>query len=400
MSRPIGANFQTQNPEQITPFDMSNPDDRELAERIRGIVLSNIIVNEGFRRVRAEIDAMPTWEQMTLDAKRREDPLKAFLEEQKQAQSPTSPFAPTMGQGGFRLGVPLGSAPPTMPSQPSASVNAFGSALNRTAQAAIPAVEMATEFLVPGYYFVNETRNQFNAATDAYARGDGWGAIGHGALGVLNGLGVGADIAVGILAPYARVGGGALAAGFAHAAPVAASLADNLSHSLASQLGRTWNLSTDQIAELNAQVASLTARGGGRWGNELTKQELQEIVNAVLREHPEWSLGYGRAGLVHPATGETIMTKGELRIPGPGKAWLADSRPGSRFVDLGFVDENNRLRLLVELADVDKNGQVTERELQAALRAFQQDGYLEREYGARDLQVDVIAKRWQKMKYE
>lgn len=263
-------------------------------------------------------------------------------------------------------------------------------------------VDFASEYVVPGYYFAKQTQNQFNTANDAWQRGDYGGAFGHGALGIANGIATGADVALGLIAPPARVGVGALAAGVARTAPViaghAVQAADTVIPHLSEEATRFWHSAIERLPDLQLAISSYIARSGGRWGNQLTKAELQEIVDAVVREHPNWNLQYGRRGLVDPRTGTAIETGGELRIPGPGQAWLSDSRPGSRFIDLGFVDENNRLRLLVELADVDKNGNVTDRELQAALRAFSQNGYLEREFGAQDLRIDVIGKRWQKSK--
>lgn len=400
ISRSLGTGLFPINPDQVAPFDMNNPEDRELAERIRGIVLSNIIVNEGFRRVRAEFNAMPTWEQMTLEAKRREDPLKAFLEEQKQAQSPTSTFAPAMGQGGFRLGVPLGSAPLTTPSQPSATIRAFGTALNRTAQAALPYAQTATEFIVPGLYFSNETQNQFNAATDAYARGDGWGAFGHGALGVLNGIATGADIAVGAFAPPARIGAGALAAGAAHVIPEAARLFDNLAaHTPEFLQGASQvfeRLSPFAISSTYGTPALHWAGASNRLGTPSTRLELLQYRDQVLQAHPDWTQISGPFYYNHVI--DKFAHLKELFAPSSIWNWNRPDFRGSRWGDMAFMDSDNRLRLVLQTASIDQNtGKILPDEWLASYQLFQR---LRNPENSSLLQVVVLPKAEQATQYQ
>ena len=55
----------------------------------------------------------------------------------------------------------------------------------------------------------------------------------------------------------------------------------------------------------------------------------------------------------------------EQHIPGPGKAFDADTRPGGKFADLTFIDSRGRV-VHVQSVDVDKDGKPTPRELENA----------------------------------
>lgn len=113
-----------------------------------------------------------------------------------------------------------------------------------------------------------------------------------------------------------------------------------------------------------------------RKGNEATRKELEGI-----RDHYEelgWEhIGGGRysgknrlIGTTDPKTDKVISAGDEFaetHIPGPGKAWERDSRPGGHFTDLTFKTPSGKI-VHIQSVDVDRNGKPTRRELDAAER--------------------------------
>ncbi|MDA8637737.1 peptidoglycan-binding protein [Rhodospirillales bacterium] len=110
-----------------------------------------------------------------------------------------------------------------------------------------------------------------------------------------------------------------------------------------------------------------------RKGNEATRKELERIRDYFL------SLGWKHvAGGRYAADDPLVMNgtdqkieagaeRSEWHIPGPGKAFEADSRPGGHFTDLTFEDNRGRI-VHVQSVDVDRNGKPTRRELENAER--------------------------------
>ena len=120
--------------------------------------------------------------------------------------------------------------------------------------------------------------------------------------------------------------------------------------------------------------------------NDDTKAEIDVVRDTYLDNNSDLRhIGGGRDR-------KTGMDKEEYRIPGPGKAFPhpdtgkpGDSRPGSRFADLTFENVKTGKIFHVQTVDIDKNGQTTARELEAAesiRRATGQD-------------VLLIQKKWQ-----
>lgn len=117
-----------------------------------------------------------------------------------------------------------------------------------------------------------------------------------------------------------------------------------------------------------------------RKGNQAIRKELERI-----RDYYE-SLGWkhivgGRYSANHELVKSGDVKAGEefeeRHIPGPGRAWKADSRQGGHFTDPTFETPSGRI-VHIQSVDVDKNGKPTERELNAAerIRRAEEDTYI------------------------
>jgi hypothetical protein len=124
-----------------------------------------------------------------------------------------------------------------------------------------------------------------------------------------------------------------------------------------------------------------------RKGNQKTKMELDNIRDWIVEN---WGWEHTHGGR-RSSDGEEME---EYRIPGPGYALphpvtgkRGDSRPGSRFSDLTFVDKEGHV-WHVQHANVDRNGHIAQHELDAALDIHRVTGH----------NVMVIKKKWQQKK--
>lgn len=111
-------------------------------------------------------------------------------------------------------------------------------------------------------------------------------------------------------------------------------------------------------SELGAGIYVLHSPWGRR-GNPMTREHLKKVQEEFLRQHP---------GAIHLSGG----TEKEWAIPGPGVVWESlpdgkrgDGRPGQRFPDLLFWVRDDLL-VAINTVDVDRNGQITQAELDAA----------------------------------
>ena len=109
-----------------------------------------------------------------------------------------------------------------------------------------------------------------------------------------------------------------------------------------------------------------------RKGNEATRKELERIRDFF--ENLGWRhLAGGRYSDKHAdVLNKESETKAgdeqsEYHIPGPGKAFELDGRPGGHFTDLTFEMPDGQ-KIHVQSVDVDRNGKPTKRELDAAER--------------------------------
>ena len=110
-------------------------------------------------------------------------------------------------------------------------------------------------------------------------------------------------------------------------------------------------------------------------GNETTRKELERIRN--FYEGLGWKhVAGGRYSAKNEFLSEHRKKVGdelsERHIPGPGKAWKADSRPGGRFADLTFETPDGRT-VHIQSVDVDRNGNTKAHELEAAKSIFHAD---------------------------
>jgi hypothetical protein len=126
-------------------------------------------------------------------------------------------------------------------------------------------------------------------------------------------------------------------------------------------------------SDLDDGIHVLHIRWGSR-GNPETRKHIEEVQNEFKRQHP-------KAELIGGGTQENGDAAKERAIPGPGTAWKdepdglgGDGRPGQRFPDLLF--ELGGKRIAINTVDVDKNGQITQRELDAA-EAMRRSGQIE-----------------------
>jgi peptidoglycan hydrolase-like protein with peptidoglycan-binding domain len=98
-----------------------------------------------------------------------------------------------------------------------------------------------------------------------------------------------------------------------------------------------------------------------RRGNFNTQAQLDRLRDLILDSNPGWE---------HVAGGRDRITgkeKKEHWIPGLGELWNEDKRPGSNYVDLTFKTPEGKL-VHFQTVDVDRYGNPTEREVQAARR--------------------------------
>lgn len=108
-----------------------------------------------------------------------------------------------------------------------------------------------------------------------------------------------------------------------------------------------------------------------RKGNEATRKELERIRDFFLAKG--WKhIGGGRYAADDPEVldpGKPKIEAGgersETHIPGPGKAFKMDTRPGGKFADLTFEDNQGRI-IHIQSVDVDRYGKPTDRELENA----------------------------------
>jgi hypothetical protein len=127
-----------------------------------------------------------------------------------------------------------------------------------------------------------------------------------------------------------------------------------------------------------------------RKGNERTRSYLEVIRDYVLLHNPDLT---HIAGGRRKGTGEELS---EYWHPGPGYAAdefgkRGDGRPGSHWADLTLKGRGNKI-VHIQLVDVDKNGNPTEREWKNAL-ALAQPHYVDGELIEPD--VILIPKPWQ-----
>lgn len=110
-----------------------------------------------------------------------------------------------------------------------------------------------------------------------------------------------------------------------------------------------------------------------RKGNEATRKELERIRD-YFRSLGWKHIAGGRYAADDPAvlagTNPKVKPRaerGEYHIPGPGKAFKADTRRGGHFTDLTFKDDRDRT-IHIQSVDVDRYGKPTKRELDNAER--------------------------------
>lgn len=121
------------------------------------------------------------------------------------------------------------------------------------------------------------------------------------------------------------------------------------------------------LADMGPELAMALLARPGRRGGQPTQDHVLQIEKLIKRLNPH---------LKHESGG----TMTEKAVKGPGAAWEGhpdglggDWKPGSLFADLVFSAPDGQL-IAFNTVDVDGNGQITQRELDAA-RALHRMGY-------------------------
>lgn len=134
--------------------------------------------------------------------------------------------------------------------------------------------------------------------------------------------------------------------------------------------------------DLSGEIEQVTILDYNPWGSRgspWTQNHIWDVQKDFEERHrdaiKEGYLEHIGGGFMPGGGGEE---KRETAIPGPGIAFEGDTRPGSRFPDLLYLNRITRRLIAINTVDVDVNGNITRRELDAAaaMRRAGADVYL------------------------